>query len=261
MSLPALANWDETRDALHQIALVIGAIRVACSDPLPNDLHFSLDLRADGISTTRMRCGGVLDFDLASLQLNFTRGDRVVFRLDAAGHSQKSLMRRLLACFGDCGYGIRPSMKHITSETEFAIDGAVAESYALALNTAYTDLARFRAKLRGFMTPLALWPHHFDLAFIWYPTDKTDEQSDPQIAYGFAPCSPGLERPYYYAYAWSESTGYLDFPLDAPAHAISEGYIGLYASYDALRHVAQPGAVLEKMLLNYHHSASAKLRA
>ena len=150
-------------------------------------------------------------------------------------------------------------MKHVKSETEFAIDGAAAESYAYALNAAYTDLARFRAKLRGFMTPLVLWPHHFDLAFIWFPTDKTDEQSDPQIAYGFAPCSPGLERPYFYAYAWSEPTGYLDFPLDAPAQALRDGYIGLYASYDALREVAQRDAMLENMLLNYHHSASAKL--
>ncbi|MCY3798001.1 MAG: DUF5996 family protein [Chloroflexi bacterium] len=261
MALPPLANWDATRDALHEIALALGAIRVACSDPLPNDLHFSLDVTADGISTTGMRCGGELHFDLKLLQLNFVRGDCVVFRLDVAGLSQITLLRRLLACFRDCGYGIGPSMKHITSETEFAIDGAAAESYALALNAAYTDLARFRAKLRGYMTPLALWPHHFDLAFIWFPTDKTDEQSDPQIAYGFAPCSPGLERPYFYAYAWSKASGYLDFPLDAPAQAIREGYIGLYAGYDELRDEAQHGAVLEKMLLNYHHRASAKLRS
>ena len=84
MSLPSLANWDATRDALHEIALVIGAIRVACTDPLSNDLHFSLDVTADGISTTRMRCGGELHFDFKLLQLKFVRGDCVVFRLDVA---------------------------------------------------------------------------------------------------------------------------------------------------------------------------------
>lgn len=259
MPLPSLANWDATRDALHEIALVIGAIRVACSDPLPNDLHFSLDVTADGISTTKMRCGGELHFDFKLLQLIFVRGDCAVFRLEVAGLSQITLMRRLLACFGDCGYGIRPSMKHVIGETEIVIDGAAAESYAYALNAAYTDLARFRAKLRGYMTPLVLWPHHFDLAFIWFPTDRTDEQLDPQIAYGFAPFSPGLERPYYYAYAWSEPTGYLDFPLDAPARAQREGYIGLYADYDALREVAKRDALLQNMLLNYHRLATAKL--
>ena len=190
MSLPPLANWEATRVALHEIALVIGAIRVASSDPLPNDLHFSLDVTADGISTTKMRCGGELRFDLMSMHLKFVRGDYVVFGLEVGGLSQLTLMRRLLACFGDCAYGIRPSMKHITSESEFAIDCSAVESYALALNAAYTDLARIRAKLRGFMTPLVLWPRHFDLGFIWFPSGKTDEQSDPQIAYGFAPCSP-----------------------------------------------------------------------
>ena len=44
MAMPALANWEATRDALHQIALIMGALRVACSDPFPNDLHFSLDV-------------------------------------------------------------------------------------------------------------------------------------------------------------------------------------------------------------------------
>ena len=260
MSLPSLAKWDETRDTLHQIALVIGAIRVACSDALPNDLHFSLDVRADGISTTRMRCGGELHLDLASLQLIFTRGACVVFRLDAAGHSQISLLRRLLACFGDCGCGIRPSLKRITSETVFVIDHELARSYAVTLNAAYTALARFRAKLPGCMTPVVLWPHHFDLAFIWFPAEQADEQRDPQIAYGFAPFSPGLDRPYFYAYAWSRPTGYLELPLDAPARAISDGYTGLYTAYDALREEAQFDAVLEKLLMKYHQVASAKLR-
>jgi hypothetical protein len=260
MSLPSLAGWDDTRNALHQIALVIGAIRVACSEPLPNDLHFSLDLRAAGITTTKMRCGGDLHFDFASLQLQFTRGACVVFRLDATGHSQQSLLSRLLACFADCGYNIVPSLKRITGESEFVIDPDLSRSYAVTLNAAYTVLARFRGKLQGYTTPVVLWPHHFDLAFLWFPTASTDEQRDPQIAYGFAPFSPGLEKPYFYAYAWSRPTGYLDLPLEAPARAQRHGYTGLYAAYDGLRHEPQFDAVLENLLTKYHQKASAKLR-
>ena len=260
MALPALTQWNETRDALHQIALVVGAVRVACTDPLPNDLHFSLDVTDGGYSTTKMRCGGVLHFDFDALRLTFVRGSCKVFSLDIAGHSQISLMRRLLAVFGDCGYGIQPSMKLITGDSEFMIDRAEAVAYKTTLNAVFTALARFRAKLTGCMTPLVLWPHHFDLAFIWFATDGTDEHSDPQIAYGFAPFSVGLERPYIYAYAWSKPTGYLNMTLEPPAQAITEGYTGLYAPYDALREVDPFDAAVEAMLMSYHLNVAARLR-
>ena len=259
MALPALAKWEATRDALHQIALIVGALRVACSDPLPNDLHFSLDVTADGISTTEMNCGGVLQFRFSDLQLSFARGGRRDFALDVAGHSQISLMRRLLERLADCGCEVQPSMKHITGETAFAIDRAQALEYAKTLSAVFTALARFRAKLSGCMTPLVLWPHHFDLAFIWFATERMDEQSDPQIAYGFAPFSPGLARPYFYAYAWSQPTGYLKMPLEAPVKALSEPFTGLYAPYDALREAPHFDAAVETMLMSYHRNASKQL--
>ena len=173
MAMPALANWEATRDALHQIALIVGAARVAGSDPLPNDLHFSLDVTADGISTGEMHCGGVLEFNIKDLQLTFTRGGRQVFEMDVAGHSQISLMSRLLEQLDDGGCGLQPSMKHITDETAYCIDRAQALDYGMTLDAVFTALAKFRAKLSGCMTPMVLWPHHFDLAFIWFATGQT----------------------------------------------------------------------------------------
>ena len=260
MPLPTLKNWETTRDALHQIALVVGAIRVACSDPLPNDLHFSLDLTATGFSTKTMRCGGVLHFDLNTLRMSFTRCDKAVFTLDIGGHSQISLTRKLLAIFADCGYSITPSMKLITHDANLDIDSALAQDYMRTLDGVYTALARFRAKLSGFMTPLVLWPHHFDMAFIWFLTGATDEHSDPQIAFGFAPFSDGLDRPYIYAYAWSKPTGYVHVPLEAAARAITEGYTGLYAAYDDLYQLDDTNSALEAMLLSYQALASAQFR-
>ena len=260
MALPSLMNWENTRDGLHQVAQVVGAVRVACSDPLPNDLHFSLDMTSSGFSSTTMRCGGVLEFNFDTLRLSFTRCDKTIFALEVQGNSQVSLTHKLLAAFADCGYSIAPSMKHITHEEELAIDPALARDSLSALDAMYTALARFRAKLAGFMTPLVLWPHHFDTAFIWFPTDQINEHSDPQIAFGFAPFSPGLERPYFYAYAWSEPTGYLELSLEAPARAISEGYTGLYAAYDNLRERDDFNSVVESILFQFQRLAAADLR-
>lgn len=261
MALPALAGWNATREALHQIALVAGAVRVAGCDPLPNDLHFSLDVTAGGLSTLRLNCGAVLQFDFEALQLSLICDGRSVFSLEVEGHSQMSLTRGLLAALGDFGCDLQPSLERVTSDTRFDIDRDMAKAYSETLSAVYTALARFRAKLSGCMTPLVLWPHHFDLGFLWFAADGLDEGSDPQIAYGFAPFSPGLERPYVYAYAWSKPTGYLNLPLDQPAQAISDGYTGLYAAYDKLRELEPFDAAVETMLMNYHQLAAAQLRS
>lgn len=260
MALPSLTDWETTRDALHQIALIAGAVRVACSDPQPNDLHFSLDLSESGFTTSVLRCGGVLDFDLNTLELRFSRCGAEVFNLCAPGHSQISLAQALLAIFKDSGYTISPAMKHITHDSALVIDEPLARDYMIVLDRVYTALARFRARLGGFLTPLVLWPHHFDMGFIWFPGGGSDEHLDPQIAFGFAPFSDGRERPYVYAYAWSQTTGYVEAPLSAPAQAVSEGYTGLYAAYDDLRAESDFEAVLESMLLEYQSLASALLR-
>ena len=260
MKLPALTAWEGTRDALHQVSLAAGAVRVACSDPLPNDLHFSLEATAGGLSTSELRCGGALHVDFEALQLTYRRGDKAVFSLGFPGHSQKSLTRQLLAALADFGCEVQPSMKHITSDSRFDIDRELASAYWKTLRAMHAALERFRATLGGGATPLVLWPHHFDLAFIWFATESRDEGSDPQIAYGFAPNSPSLARPYVYAYAWSQPTGYLNLPLGFPARAITAEYTGLYSDYDKLRELEPFETAVEAMLTNYHQLAAPKLR-
>ncbi len=260
MALPSLLNWETSRDGLHQIALIVGAFRVACSDPRPNDLHFSLDLTDSGFSTSTIRGGGLLEFDLNTLLLRFSRCGASVFTLSARGHSQVSLAQALIAIFKDSGYSISPSMKHITQEGALEIDATLARDYLVALDRLYTALARFRARLAGYMTPLVLWPHHFDMGFIWFPGGGGDEHADPQIAFGFAPFSEGLDRPYIYAYAWSKATGYIEAPVSTPAQAIKEGYTGLYAAYDDLRQASDFDSVIESILLQFQRLAASQLQ-
>ncbi len=259
MVLPSLTNWESTRDALHQIALVVGAFRVACVDPQPNDLHFSLDLTEGGFSTSTMRCGGALEFDLTTLDLRFSRCGAPVFSLNAKGHSQLSLAQALMAIFQDSGYSISPSMKRVTHSSALDIDAAISRDYLLALKGVYSALASFRAELGGFMTPPVLWPHHFDMGFIWFPDGGYDEHTDPHMSFGFAPFSAGLDRPYIYAYAWSKATGYVRAPVSAPARAITDGYTGMYAAYDDLREAEDFEAVVASMLLEFQRRAAARL--
>ncbi len=259
MCMPALDNWNTTRDTLHQVALVLGAARVGVADPLPNDLHFSLDVTASGLSTSALSIGGELQFRIADMSVVYARNDVDVFALDFAGHTQQSLLRTVIAHLGALGMTIEPALKHIKFDIPLDFDPGLASDYWRVLDTVRAALARLRVKLCGYATPLVLWPHHFDLGFLLFPGDGQDEHSDPQLAFGFAPFSDGLDRPYVYAYGWSPEAGYLDIPLESPAQAVTDGYTGLYAAYDDLRARSDFSAVIEDMLLAYAREAAKAL--
>ena len=255
MRLPALDNWDTTRDTLHQVALVLGAVRVGAVDPLPNDLHFSLDMTARGPTTSELRVGGELQFRIADMEVVYAHDGVDGFALDIAGHTQKSLLQAVTAGFDARGIAVEPALKHITFDIPLDFDHTLASDYLRVLDVAHTALARFRARLSGNLSPLALWPHHFDLAFLLFPGAGHDERKDPQLAFGFALFSDGWDRPYVYAYGWSQEAGYVDIPVVSPAQAVSDGYTGLYAAYDDLRSLSDFSAAIENMLLAYARDA------
>lgn len=255
MALPELQDWEATRSALHQVALVVSAIRIASSDPLPNALRYSTNVTDGGISTTELNVGGELFFDYASFTVTYQRDDAEAFKIDARDYNQQTLMQSVLAEFKKLNIDLEPSMEHITHDEPFAVNMALAKDYATVSNAVFAMLARVKAKLNGAMTPLVVWAHHFDMAFIWFATNDTDEHHDPHVAIGFAPFSEGIDRPYFYAYGWSQETGYIQVDVQPPAQAITEGYTGLYVDYDVLN-TDDMARTLETILLDYSDHAS-----
>ncbi len=259
MPWPALHNWDDTRAALHQVALVLSAIRVAAGAKLPNDRQFSLHVTSSGFSTGELPFGAALSFECSALQLLCVREWQKVFTLGLRGHTPHTLLRALHRRFQRRGITITPSAEKLAAELTLIINPQQANDYIRALNSLAASLANVRGKLGGSATPVVLWAHHFDLGFVWFPGGGSDERRDAQIACGFAPSSPGLPRPYLYAYAWSQPTGYLQLPAAPPASAIADGYTGLYAAYDDMRKLAEPSQEIESMLLDYARKAAPLL--
>ncbi|MCY4072583.1 MAG: DUF5996 family protein [Chloroflexi bacterium] len=257
--LPSLENWESTRDGLHQVALVLSAIRVCCVEPQPNSLQYSLGVTPAGLTTARLNIGGELRFDMADLQLRYSRGEGKDFEIDVEGYDQKSLIDDVVGGFASLGIEISPSRTHIRHNQIFEIDLGLAADYMNVLDAAYAALARLRAGLGGCLSPLVLWAHHFDLGFLWFPGASMDEHKDPQLAFGFAPYSPGLDRPYFYAYGWSPDTGYLALPVSAPARAESDSYTGLYAGYDDLDKGDRFESQVERILRDYYSLAKGEL--
>jgi hypothetical protein len=124
-----------------------------------------------------------------------------------------------------------------------------ANGYADALYRVFTALARFRARLQGHMTPLVVFPEHFDLSTLWFVEGDMDDHK-PHLNFGFAPFSPGLPRPYLYAYAYPYPADFAAPPLPAPARWHSEGWRGVVIDYDAISQHNDPEAAIERLCLH-----------
>lgn len=258
-TLPALMNWESTRDALHQAAQVLNAIKVPSVPRQSNFLHHSLHVEPTGLHTGPLSFGGTLQLNFGVSgplipdypQIHWSRGDSESFTVPLSADTQKTLLAATLKGLADYGVQVTPRLDEIQHDKPFQIDAGQAVDYARVLNRVYTAMARFRGHLAGTMTPLVVWPHHFDLSMLYF-VSGSDEHSDPHLNFGFAPESPGLPRPYFYVYAYPMPESLLHTPLPEPAHWHTTGWTGVVLPYDSITSYGDPESFIENTLLEIH---------
>lgn len=256
MPLGSLQHWEDNALHLHNASRILGVLRTVYYDHMPNFLEMPMKILADGLSTGVLPSGSEAWVNFGTLQLHYRdpQGKETVFEIN--GHSQKSLLEALLGVMkaGEFATQLADALEgalidglyewaeankasfpihktDVISEDTLTIDQQVAQEYAEAQYQVFTGVARFRAHLVGFMTPIVVWPEHFDLSTLWFATDKADEYA-PHMNFGFSPYSPGIPRPYFYAYAYPYVEGYTAPMLAAPLRWEDKAYRGVYAGYD-----------------------------
>jgi Family of unknown function (DUF5996) len=281
MPLPMLAPWDETAHGLHNAAKLLGVIRVLLFDHVPNYLELAMKVKPQGLSTDVMPGGSqvTLDFKQAAMVVQPANGAATVVPLTnqadvftatlaalesselgmLANVSGDSLADRLMtAAAAKARYAV-PKRDELMSTAPFQINPQVASSYADALYHIFTGVARFRARLAGQMTPIVVWPEHFDLSTLWFAGEKPDDHG-PHMNFGFAPFSAGFERPYLYIYAYPYPAQY-DVPkLPASAYWNTEGWTGVVVNYDDLAKAAHPEQTVESLCLDIYKALLPLLR-
>lgn len=253
MTFPILDNWESTRETLHQASKILGVLRVATFDPQPNDLQYSVQIEPNGLSTGNLPIGKVfLDFTEGTMEVIPKNGAVAGFPLN--DHTQSSLTYAVLEAFKNSGYKVEVNQEKVSDEKPFKLDIATSRDYAEILDRMFTAYARFRARIAGPMTPIVLWPHHFDLSFLLFLTSKTDEHKDPQINFGFAPFSDGIPDPYMYVYRWPMPDGLAEKDLPKPAIWHTEGWTGARVDYADFARENQSDAVVEKVLMGIYET-------
>jgi hypothetical protein len=233
MLLPELTFWEDTRNSLHRASQVLKQIKAQTLEPLPHHLHVSLSIVPEGLSTGVLPFGGEFVLDFVGSRLLYRQAGKPTLEVFLNGHNQVTLIAAANKILTDAGQAITLSTEKLTDTEAFIISPSLAEDYAGVLYGIFTATARFRARLNGPMSPIVVWPHHFDLSFLWFATDEASENA-PHLNFGFAPFSEGLPRPYLYVYAWPIPPGLLDVKLPELAQWHTSGWTGVVVPYDNL---------------------------
>jgi hypothetical protein len=109
------------------------------------------------------------------------------------------------------------------------------------------------------MTPVTLWPHGFDLSFLWFPSG-TEETKDPHVNFGFSPFTPDVGQSYVYFYAYPVVPGLeMDVPSPMRWHT-TWATPGGVLEYDKFAGVGDPEAMVEEILSTVYRAALGKMR-
>jgi hypothetical protein len=281
--LPPLVNWEQTSHSLHQAAQLLGAIRMLVREPVPNYLELAMRIEPNGLSIDTLPSGNEILVDMEQAALIYTPKDDQPVTIPLAGQSQASLFETLLqtmAARGDVlaprqderisytqailkalearGHRFLPPSGELTHETPLMIDRQVSAEYSQALYRVFTAVARFRARLTGPMTPIVVWPEHFDLSFLWFATEQAHDEF-PHMNFGFAPFDAETERPYLYIYAYPMPDDFERLPLPPLARWHTEGWKGVQVPYDDLAQTDDPEAEIEQICEQVHALLSPSL--
>src|SRR5262249_37435246 len=130
----------------------------------------------------------------------------------------------------------------------------IASDYADVLYTFFTGIARFKARLNGPMTPVVVWPEHFDLSTLWYLDPSMDEYK-AHLDFGFYPFSsdnPDFPNAYLCAYAYPSPPNFQFPELPAPAHWTKGSWTGVVVDYNEIAKQADPASYIESMCMEMY---------
>ncbi|HUN22662.1 MAG TPA: DUF5996 family protein [Anaerolineales bacterium] len=265
--LPFSPNWLTTAQSLNQAAELLGGIRRLTQPRQPVSLHLALDITRRGLSVGKLPQNGKLWLEFASGCICYQNADGTVAdKIRIHGFTQAQIFSNLLELLAnelaellpqspnrvddffqaltDKG-GYVPPREEYAKPVELSVDGMESQNYAHWHWLMFTALARFRAQLAGTLSPLIVWPHHLDMATLLFAENQLNDHL-PHMAFGFAPYSPGLPTPYFYAYAYPTPS---DFQ---PTSALPNGliwentaYRGIYLASETIALQHDPAEFVE----------------
>lgn len=265
--LPSLEGWEPTRDTLHRYSKFLGAVRQTLVPAHPHWWHAGLKVHPAGITTGLVALPGSssdadpepeglkLTLDLVEHKMEVSRrGDESRELPLGAGLTASELAAQSLEYLREMGIHLEVDAARYADDSPRAYDPAHAQAYLAALNRfhrAFDGAAQhLRAAHEADLSPIHIWPHHFDLSFECFGEREDTYEEDgemkvgkAQIGFGFASGDAEHPEPYLYAQPWPFEEELTLAPLPRPATWITAPWKGAQMSYGALRERGDDGAI------------------
>jgi hypothetical protein len=206
-----------------------------------------------------------LDLTAHKLVIVSSRGEQ--WQKPLSGQSSAAFCEEALAALA--GLDIHPEIDRslFNDTTPGAYDRDAVTRYWQALSQIDPIFKQFKGELRQETGPVQLWPHHIDLAMLWFSgrlvpgVDPTDEESaDEQMNFGFSPGDGGIPNPYFYITAYPRPDGLTNTPLPADAYWHTQGFTGAILMYEALVTASQPKEKLLTFLRTVQQAGANLMR-
>jgi hypothetical protein len=207
----------------------------------------------------------LLDFTHHRLLLTTSHGHRRDFLL--TGQSLRTFTEQVLTLLAEININPELDRNQSSDNRAGAYDVAAVEDFWQAFSQIDAVLKEFRHGLRAESSPVQLWPHHFDLAVLWFSGRRVPEQdpddpeyADEQMNFGFSTGDEGIQAPYFYVTAYPQPEGWTEAKLVDGAHWHRDSWTGALLPYAGIVGDAGGAAHLLEFLKKAHHSGAALMK-
>ncbi|MAT39444.1 MAG: hypothetical protein CL946_07545 [Ectothiorhodospiraceae bacterium] len=267
LPLLPLSEWEQTRNTLQSYAQVLGAIQLKYAAPQRHWAHAALRPTARGFATDLIQFDHsvfdiYIDCFTGELYLTANKGSRWTLPLRDA--TQLGLYKRLQSILSSIGVRLDVDESQFNNERPAGYDEEYLQMYLHAMTRIAATMRRFKGTLRERTSPVQLFPHHFDLAMLWFSgntvpgTDPQDEDNaDEQMNFGFSTGDGAIPEPYIYITAYPKPEGFDSISLPADAYLHTEGFTAAILPYQALASTDEP----EDKLLDFFQTVQSAGKA
>ena len=276
-----LADWVDTRDALHLWLQIVGKVRLTLTPPINHSWHSTFYLTARGITTSPIPHGSrsfTIDLDFVDHRLIITTidGDRRALALEA--QSVAAFYSRLMEELRRLDLPVQIVAK--PNELPIAVpfvedvkprpyDRDAVNRFWRALSQADRVLKLFRGRFIGKCSPVHLFWGGMDLAVTRFsgrkaplhpggipnlPDRITQEAYSHEVSScGFWSGTAPIDYPAFYAYAYAQPAGFADARVGPEGAFYSKDFGEFVLPYDRVRTSSSP----DETLLEFFQSTYA----
>ena len=207
--------------------------------------------------------------DLVNHQTHLTTGQGQTQAIPLEGQAPAEFCQQIKAALVAFGLSVPfdDSVCRSAAAGVGVYDKTAVASYWQALSQIDLIFKQFRHGFREESSPVQFWPHHFDLALLWFSgrlvadQDPADpEYADEQMNFGFVTGDDSIAEPYFYATTYPAPDAFTDRPLPDDAYWHTAGWIGAILPYAMLTQAGNPNDVLLNFLQTTHQAGVSLMR-